>query len=220
MAISISDLLGEVESLLDDEHKQYWEEADKRRYINVALRTCFLWVARANEFLFLEKDSIAVDATAVTNGTLIFTLPDRTFYVSHYLSKRFFSETCRFNFMPRWVPDSGDPVWLSLDVDYLIGLPRLIIPTAYTVTGDIELWVKKMPARVKTNTGTIDVPDVMYDFIMEMVLFYAYRKDGNPEQQTNLVLHRDQCLDILKTQDGFPEVMGYDWENLVDSGDL
>lgn len=209
-----------MESLLDDEHKQYWEEPDKRRYANIALRTCYLWVARANEFLFLEKGSITVDQTAVDDETLIFTLPARTFYVSHFLSKSHPSDSQGFDFRPIWIPGTGDSSSLRVEKDYLIGLPSIIFSGPFSATGTIDLWTKRLPARVTQNTGTILVPEVMFDFLLEMMLFYAHRKDEIPEEQNNLVMHRDQCLDILKTQEGFPEALGFNWDNLPDSGDL
>lgn len=209
-----------MESLLDDEHKQYWDEHDKRRYVNQAVRTCTLWVARANEFLFLESGVITIDQDAVDDETLFFPLPDRTFYLSHYLSRYSDSQTDYFDFRPLWVPGAGDSCRLHLLRDYRVGLPNVIFAGPFTSTGEVQIWVKKLHPRITQNSGTINVPDVMFDFLLEMSLFYAHRKDEIPEEQTNLTLHRDQCLDILKTQEGFPETMGYNWDNLPDSGDL
>jgi len=219
MSIQTADLTSEMEGLLDDERKDFWEPSDYRKHINQALRTCYGWVARANEFLFLELGTITIDSNAVTNGTLIFTLPERAMYVSHFCNQKSSSSTKGFDFRPLWKPASGDNSTLILFTDYMIGLPNIVFNTAFTTTGDVDLWHKKFPARVTENDATIAVPEVMFDFLLEMAMFYAKRKDENPEEETNLVFHRDQVLDMLKTQDGYPEELKVDWDNLADSGD-
>ena len=153
--ISTKDLISEMEGLLNDEKKEYWESSDYRKHINQALRTCYGWVARANEFLFLESVSITVDASAVTDGTVIFALPARTIYVSHFCNKTYDTSAIGFDFRPEWAPGSGGSSKLILFTHYMIGLPNIILNTAFDSIGDINLLVKKFPARITENDATI-----------------------------------------------------------------
>ena len=140
-------------------------------------------------------------------------------YISHYCNKSYDASVAGFDFRPEWVPASGDSSKLLLFTHYMIGSPNFIVNTPFSTTGSIALWVKKFPARITENDATIALPELMFDFLLEMALFYAHRKDQNPEEETNLLFHRDQALDLLKTQTGFPEAIKVDWDNLADSGD-
>lgn len=219
MPINVSDLVSEMEGILDDEHKQFWTPNDYRRHINQALRLSFGWIYSANEALFLEPETITVSSGAVTAETILFTLPLRTVFVSHYTNTRYQEDLRHFDFRPRFEGGNESCV-LSPLKDYLVGLPNLVMSKAFTSPGTIHLWVKKFPNRILDNTGSIPVPEFFFDLILEVALHYARRKDTNPEKETNIHWAREQCLQMAKLQIGFPTAFKVDWDNLYDSGDL
>lgn len=220
MSIKISDLLSEMEGLLDDEHKQYWEANDYRRHINQAVRLAFGWLYTANEAIFLEPATITVDATAVSTEQITFPLPARTLFVSHYDNQKYEGARGGFDFKPIFLGSAGDSCKLKPLEDYLVGLPNLIMSRAFQSEGTIALWVKKFPERVVDNTGEIALPEFFFDLLLEIGLHYARRKDRNPEKETSIVWAREQCLQMAKLQIGFPTAFKVDWDNLPDSGDL
>lgn len=225
MSIDIADLVSEVRSDLDEQDPKFWQNADIINALNRALRHAYKFWYRASEFTFLEEESITIDQTAVDNETKTFTLPARTQYVSswHRLYPNWGVEVDK---RPYFIPDSNTDVetHYALVAHYQIHGNTIVFNTPFAETGTLKLWVKKLPARITSLSGTISLPEFLMDSLVQATIFFAYRKDDVDAgfHNTEKKMLNDQLvddLDILRNMHGTPTQIGGGIE-IPNSGDL
>lgn len=225
MSIQIEDVISEVRTELDEKNPKFWESADIKNALNRALRHAYKFWYRASEFIFLEEESITVTQTNVDNEDTVFALPARTIYVSSW-HRVYPSWGVNVDKRPRFIPDSSTDTetYYELVPHYQIQGNSIIFNDPFKEPGTIKLWVKKMPARITAEVGTIDLPYFLMDSLVQATIFFAFRKDdvgvdfhSSEKKLLNERLIDD--LDVLRAMHGTPTQIGGGFPR-PDSGDL
>ena len=73
---------------------------------------------------------------------------------------------------------------LILERDYYIANDQFTVHTTDTADRVVTIFVKNLPALITSQTGTISLSRYWFVLLVELILFYAKRKDDNlqPEQ--------------------------------------
>lgn len=219
MSIKINELMNEFRTLIVDEPPKHWKDHHLRNHLNQGLRFAWGWLSRATETIFLEKQTITITQANVDAKDTIYPLEANSIFVSNYCNKDYEQSSKGFDFRPKLITSSDESV-LIYKMDYLVPLPNIMLSQAPTETGSIELWAKKFPTRITKDTQILAYPEVMFDPILELAIFYAKRRDENPEDDNFIVQQLDQTLDLMRTTGGYPSGFEPDWYNVYDSGDL
>ncbi len=170
MSINVNDLISYSRDLLEEENPNYWTNVMLFRFTNLALTWSYMQLAKANEFYGLTKTTITILAEALNVD-----LPDGCIYVSDYHDPRL-----EIDFRPFISNDNK----LILERDYYIANDQFTVHTTDTADRVVTVHVKNLPALITSVTGTISIARYWFPLLVELILFYAKRRDENlqPEQ--------------------------------------
>lgn len=176
MSINVNDLITYTRDFLESEDPNgYWTDPMLVRFLNMALDWSYMKLSKANEFFGLTKTTVTVTA-----GTTSVDLPDGCIYVSDYKDAEL-----SIDFRPYVSEDAR----FVLERDYYIANDQFNFHTTDTVNRVVTLWVKNLPARITSPTGTISLGRYWFNLLSELMIFYAKRRDENVSPETDHVIN-------------------------------
>ena len=140
------------------------------RYLNLSIEKAVQDIYPSNEYYALHQATLTVEA-----GESMAELPDGCIFVSDYRDP-YLSVDLR----PR-IDNVGH---LTLEEHYYIEGDYLVLTSPVANETTITVYVKVLPPTILMLTADIELPRFWRGLIMELVLFYARRRDENvqPEQ--------------------------------------
>jgi hypothetical protein len=205
MAIKVNDILEQCRELIDDDEvkSEYYKDVFWIRGLNSAVRQVYKYCFDATEYAFLLNTNIVISSTDVTNAVRSYALPARTIYVSNYCDARGNTDLDLRPLLKAGNDTTGSR--LIYQNDYTLDGNNIVLISAPTTSGNIEVNYKQIPARIKKITEDVPIlPDFFEDFLVEYCIWYSQRRleDGNYLNNRFLESLALEARGILTAQSG------------------
>jgi hypothetical protein len=207
MATTLTDMLTNVRSLLDEPNPQFWSDAELTSWINEACSN----VARKIEWKRAEQD------ISVTGGTQQYTAPTDMIRIYRIT---FTDESNTNTYTVEWRGMMEmDQIWginQEWPANYPLYYTTWLVPPALNLIlypvpsedGTLQVYYYEMAVPAVSGSDDVDILEGYDDIVIDYTLYRALRKDADPRWAEFKQTYEDKLTDLYDNSRTFQDQAG------------